>query len=173
MADILSPDQRSALMSKVGSSDTKPEWILRCALHRLGFRYTLKNKRLPGSPDLVLPKYRTVIFVHGCFWHRHPGCRDASMPKSNESFWASKFAENVQRDEKAVDALSREGWKVLVVWECELTKKPMETIENIAQAIRSNLHITSPHEYLQLDLEKRELLTAAEEKVRYRIDKET
>ena len=173
MADILSREQRSALMSKVRSSDTKPEWILRCALHRLGFRYILKNKRLPGNPDLVFPRYRTVVFVHGCFWHRHVGCKDASMPKSNESFWANKFSENVQRDAKAVEALSQEGWKVLIVWECELMKKTIETVEKVARAIRSNVHTLSPVEYRELDLERKDLLTAAEEKVRYRIDKET
>jgi DNA mismatch endonuclease, patch repair protein len=172
MADILSPGQRSALMSKVGSSNTKPEWVLRCALHRLGFRYILKNKHLPGNPDLVFPKYRTVIFIHGCFWHRHVGCRDASMPKNNESFWANKFSENVQRDAKVVEALSRAGWKVLIVWECELMKETIETIEKVAQAIRSNLHTHSPHRYRELGLERKDLLAVAEEKVRYRIDKE-
>ena len=91
MADSLSQEQRSILMSKVRSSDTKPEWILRCALHRFGLRYNLKNKHLPGNPDLVFPKYRTVVFVHGCFWHRHAGCKDASMPKSNRSFWTKKL----------------------------------------------------------------------------------
>lgn len=160
-------------MSKVRSSDTKPEWILRCALHRLGFRYVLKNKRLPGNPDLVFPKYRTVIFVHGCFWHRHAGCKDASMPKSNATFWTNKFSENVRRDTKAVEALTQQGWKVLIVWECELIKKTIETIEKVAQAIRNNLETLGPYEYRELDLERKGLLTAAEEKVRYRIDRET
>ena len=160
-------------MSKVGSSDTRPEWILRCALHRLGLRYTLRNKHLPGNPDLVLPKYRTVVFVHGCYWHRHAGCKNASTPKSNESFWTDKFAANVQRDAKAVEALSQDGWNVLIVWECELMKKTMETVEKVAHAIRANLPAPSLHEYRGLDLERKDLLTAAEEKVRYRIDKKT
>jgi len=173
MTDILSQEQRSVLMSRVRSSGTKPEWILRCALHRLGFRYILKNKHLPGNPDLVFPKYRTVIFAHGCFWHRHAGCKDASMPKSNESFWTKKFSENLQRDAMAVEALSQKGWKVIIVWECELMNKTIETIEKVAQAIRSNLHTRSQHQYRQFDMARKELLTAAEQKVRYRINKET
>jgi DNA mismatch endonuclease (patch repair protein) len=173
MADILSQEQRSVLMSKVRSSDTKPEWILRCALHRLGFRYKLKNKDLPGSPDLALPKYRTVVFVHGCFWHRHASCRDASMPKSNQSFWAKKFSENVERDAKNAEALSQQGWKVIIIWECELVNKTIETIEKVVHTIRSGLHPLSEIRYPQLDLERKELLTAAEQKVRYRIDKKT
>jgi DNA mismatch endonuclease (patch repair protein) len=173
MADILSQEQRSVLMSKVRSSDTKPEWILRCALHRLGFRYKLKNKDLPGSPDLALPKYQTVIFVHGCFWHRHASCRDASMPKTNQSFWAKKFSENVERDAKNAEALSQQGWKVIIIWECELVNKTIETIEKVVHTIRSGLHPLSEIRYPQLDLERKELLTAAEQKVRYRIDKKT
>lgn len=95
------------------------------------------------------------------------------MPKSNANFWANKFSENVRRDAKAVETLSQQGWKVLIVWECELMKKTIETIERLAQAIRNNLHALVPHEYRELDLERRDLLTAAEEKVRYRIDRET
>ena len=94
MIDILTKKKRSSLMSKVRSSDTKPEWILRCGLHRLGFRYRLNNNHLPGRPDLVLSKYRAVVFVHGCFWHHHRGCKDATMPKSNRAFWEKKFSEN-------------------------------------------------------------------------------
>lgn len=173
MADILSQEQRSVLMSKVRSSDTKPEWILRCALHRLGFRYKLKNKDLPGNPDLVLPKFRAVVFVHGCFWHRHASCRDASMPKTNQSFWAKKFSENVERDTKNAEALSQQGWKVILVWECELVNKTIETIEKVAHDIRGSLQPVSGTQYRQLDLERKELLTAAEQKVRYRIDKKS
>jgi DNA mismatch endonuclease, patch repair protein len=173
MADILSQEQRSILMSKVRSSDTKPEWILRCALHRLGLRYNINNKHLPGNPDLVFPKYRTVVFIHGCFWHRHAGCKDASMPKSNQIFWINKFSENVQRDTRAVEALTQVGWKVMIAWECELMNNTIETIEKVAHAIRSNLHTLSQPQYRQVDLERKELLTAAEEKVRYRIDNET
>jgi len=171
MVDILSESERSALMSKVASSDTKPEWIVRCGLHRLGFRYNLKNKHLPGSPDLVFPKYRTVVFVHGCFWHRHPGCKDASTPKSNQSLWAKKFSENLQRDARAVKALSQDGWNVLIVWECELMNSTIQTIEKVAHAIRRNVPALSRPENRRLDLQRREVLTVAEKKVRYRIDK--
>jgi DNA mismatch endonuclease (patch repair protein) len=173
MADILSPEQRSVLMSKVRSSDTKPEWILRCALHRLGFRYKLKTRDLPGNPDLVLSKYRSVVFVHGCFWHRHEGCKDASMPKSNGSFWVKKFSENVERDAKNRETLSRQGWNVIIVWECELVNKTIETIEKVVHNIRSGLRPVSQIQYPQLDLQRKALLTAAEQKVRYRIDKKT
>ncbi len=158
-------------MSKVRSSDTKPEWILRCGLHRLGLRYKLNNKALPGNPDLVFPTYRIAIFVHGCFWHRHPGCKDASMPNTNPGFWTKKFAENLERDARAVESLSNEGWTVLVVWECELMKRTTETIEKVAHAIRSSLPTVPPRGGQRLHLRRKDLLTIAERKVRYRIDK--
>jgi len=171
MTDTLSKEARSALMSKVRSSDTKPEWILRCGLHRLGLRYNLKNNRLPGKPDLVFPKYRTAVFIHGCFWHRHPGCKHATTPKSNREFWEDKFSKNVQRDARNVEALQAQGWKVVVVWECQLIRNTVETVEQVAQAIRGSLQAPSSSQYPRLDLDRKELLTVAEEKVRYRIDK--
>jgi len=118
--DRLTPSQRSALMSKVRGKNTRPEERVRSILHRLGFRFRLHRKDLPGTPDIVLPKYGTVIFVHGCFWHRHPACKKASMPQTNKEFWEAKLARNVERDRENAEALRRLGWKVLVVWECEL-----------------------------------------------------
>ena len=119
-------------MSRVGSSGTKPEWILRCGLHRLGFRYRLGGGQLPGRPDLVFPKYRAVVFVHGCFWHRHSGCRDASTPATRTAFWAAKFAENVARDQRVVRELAQLGWRVCVVWECELERQTLDTVAVVA-----------------------------------------
>ena len=107
-------------MSRIRSRDTKPEMVVRRLLHSLGHRYRLHRKGLPGKPDIVLPKYRTVIFVHGCFWHRHPGCKYAYTPKSRLEFWNKKFDENVRRDRENKKALRKLGWKVIVVWECEI-----------------------------------------------------
>lgn len=107
-------------MARVGSKNTKPEMLVRRALHRLGFRFRLHRRDLPGRPDIVLPKYKTAIFVHGCFWHRHAGCRRATTPKTREAFWRSKFEANISRDRNAVEALKQGGWNVLVLWECEI-----------------------------------------------------
>jgi DNA mismatch endonuclease (patch repair protein) len=118
--DRLTPEERSRNMSKIRSGDTRPERQVRSLLHRLGYRFRLHRRDLPGTPDIVLPKYRTVIFVHGCFWHRHPGCKYAYTPKSRISFWQDKFAANIARDEKVRAALAEMGWRAIVVWECEL-----------------------------------------------------
>lgn len=123
MTDFLSPAERSERMSRIRGKDTQPELALRKALHRLGLRYRLHGAGLPGKPDLVFPRYRTVVFVHGCFWHRHAGCKIASTPKSNMSFWLEKFEKNIARDARVTAQLEATGWKVLVVWECELASK--------------------------------------------------
>lgn len=120
MVDTLTPAQRSERMSRIRSRDTKPEVALRRALHRLGFRFRLHGKHLAGKPDIVLTKYRTAIFVHGCFWHRHQGCKVATTPKSRTEFWIDKFARNVARDKKNLELLRNHGWNVIVVWECEI-----------------------------------------------------
>lgn len=106
-------------MRAVKRSDTKPEVLVRKLLHRLGLRFRLHRKDLPGSPDIVLPKFNTVVFVHGCFWHRHPGCRYATTPKTRQDFWLPKFAANVERDSRKEAQLQELGWRVLTVWECE------------------------------------------------------
>lgn len=123
MTDTLSPSARSALMSRIRGKDTKPEIVVRSLLHRMGFRFRLHRRDLPGSPDIVLPRHGAVVFVHGCFWHRHARCKGATTPKSRVKFWQEKFAGNVERDKHNRRDLRRLGWKVLVVWECEL-KKP-------------------------------------------------
>ncbi len=114
----IDPD-RSALMSRVKAKDTKPELSVRRLAHGLGYRYRLHRRDLPGSPDLVFPGRRKALFVHGCFWHRHQGCRKTTMPKTRAKFWQRKFDDNVRRDERVIAALRDLGWDVLVVWECE------------------------------------------------------
>lgn len=118
--DRLTPAQRSSLMSNVRGKDTRAERTVRSLLHRMGYRFRLHKKELPGTPDIVLPKYKAVIFVHGCFWHRHPNCSKTTTPKSHTEFWQTKFAQNVERDARVARELKSSGWKVLIVWECEL-----------------------------------------------------
>lgn len=120
--DHLTKEQRSRNMSLVHGKDTKPEMVVRSFLHRQGFRFRLHAKDLPGHPDIVLPKYKTVIEVRGCFWHRHPGCRKATIPASNCGFWQDKLQHNAARDAKNDSALEALGWQVIVVWECQLRK---------------------------------------------------
>lgn len=109
-------------MSKIKSSNTRPELIVRSLLHRAGYRFRINVKGMPGSPDIVMRRHGTVIFIHGCFWHRHQGCKFAQLPSTNLEFWRHKFESNIKRDEKVQDLLKSQGWRVLVVWECEIKK---------------------------------------------------
>lgn len=118
--DRISPERRSWNMSRIRGRDTGPERIVRSMLHRLGLRFSLRCEGLPGKPDIVLPARRTVVFVHGCFWHQHGNCQFAVMPKTRPEFWAKKLGRNVERDHENVRALRSLGWAVLTVWECEL-----------------------------------------------------
>lgn len=118
--DIFDKQARSKLMGRIRGKDTKPEMTVRRLAHGLGYRYRLHRADLPGSPDLVFPGRRKVVFVHGCYWHRHQNCRFAYVPKSNEAFWSRKFAANVARDRQAVIDLEAQGWGTLVIWECEV-----------------------------------------------------
>jgi len=118
--DTFSPEKRSNIMRLVRSKNTTPEMTVRSLLHGLGFRFRLHRKDLPGNPDIVLPKYSAVVFVHGCFWHRHKACPQASMPATNQGYWIPKFKRTVERDWKNQRELRRLGWKVIVLWECEL-----------------------------------------------------
>ncbi|MCY4305947.1 MAG: DNA mismatch endonuclease Vsr [Aestuariivita sp.] len=120
MVDRISSSHRSWNMSRIRGKDTKPEMILRSLLWRAGFRYRLHDKRLPGKPDLVLPKHNTVIFVNGCYWHRHQGCSKVTVPKTNKAFWQQKFDNTVARDARKTSELIECGWRVIIVWECEL-----------------------------------------------------
>ncbi|WP_454018530.1 very short patch repair endonuclease [Azospirillum sp. Marseille-Q6669] len=117
--DRLSTEARSALMARVRSRNTSPEIAVRRLLHSMGYRFRLHRKNLPGSPDLILPKYMIAIFVHGCFWHRHAGCRRCSTPRSNVEFWEEKFRRNVARDARNTQLLGELGWRTVIVWECE------------------------------------------------------
>lgn len=136
MADTITRERRSWNMSRIKGRDTGPELRLRSLLHRAGFRFRLHAKELPGKPDIVLPKYRAAIFVHGCFWHRHDGCRNATMPSTRTEFWKSKFASNVDRDERNRAALTTAGWTVFTVWECELKSDAPGVVEKLSYDIR-------------------------------------
>ena len=133
-------------MSRIRSRDTSPEIALRRALHRLGLRFRLSNKRLPGKPDLILPRYKAAVFVHGCFWHRHSGCNISTMPKSNTSYWQAKFDLNVARDQRVSQELTACGWRVFVAWECELQSKSRaeRTADHLARAIRGGTPESKP-----------------------------
>lgn len=126
MTDKLSKERRSWNMSRIAARDTKTELCVRSALHRLGFRFRLHRTDLPRKPDIVLPRYRTVIFVHGCFWHRHEDCKNASTPATRREFWEQKFSRNVERDREVQAALLADGWNVYVIWECEVRSSDLD-----------------------------------------------
>lgn len=138
MVDFWSPRERSLHMAKIGSKDTQPELALRRALHAQGLRFRLHVKQLPGTPDLTFPRFKTIVFVHGCFWHRHPACSVASVPKSNTEYWLGKFEKNIHRDREVKQKLEALGWRVIVVWECELSSKEkiIATSRTLAALIR-------------------------------------
>ena len=134
MADHLSSVRRSDNMRRIRSKNTRPEIMLRSRLHRLGYRFRLHDKRLPGNPDIVLKRHQTVVFCHGCFWHQHRGCKKATRPKTNVAYWLPKLKRNQTRSDEVVKELKELGWKVAVFWECELT---MECLSD--QIIQSRL----------------------------------
>ncbi len=137
MADVHSPETRSYNMSRIRGKNTKPEELVRKYLFARGFRYRKNDARLPGKPDIVLPKYKTVIFVNGCFWHGHKGCRYFVWPKNNADFWKKKIGGNIERDAKNLRLLTELGWKVIVVWECELKNSNAEdTLNSLVHRIR-------------------------------------
>lgn len=138
--DILDPVRRSANMAKVRGKDTGPELRVRTIAHRMGLRFRLHRKDLPGKPDLVFPKHRLAVFVHGCFWHRHEGCRRATMPSTRREFWEAKFAATVERDARQTAALESAGWRVLVLWECEL--KDDEALRAVLRTAVDRTHVT-------------------------------
>ena len=141
MADVLTPAQRTRAMSAVRSANTTPELRLRRGLHARGLRFRLHRRDLPGSPDLVLPRFRAAVFVHGCFWHRHPGCPKAATPATRTDYWGPKFARNVERDAAAIAALRALGWRVAVVWECALGARQAA---RTADALADWLHGDAP-----------------------------
>lgn len=125
--DVFTPERRSWVMRRVGTKDTRPERVVRSALHSLGYRFRLHPKALPGKPDIVLPRHRKIILVHGCFWHGHPGCRAAARPTTNVGFWNEKLDANISRDQEQMTKLERLEWKVLVLWECEAEQPDLLT----------------------------------------------
>lgn len=136
MADTITSERRSWNMSRIRGRDTQPELQLRSLLHRAGFRFRLHEKKLPGRPDIILPRYRTVIFVHGCFWHRHSGCRNATTPSTRREFWQEKFDGNVGRDARNRSDLEAAGWTVLTVWECELKANAEGVVRRLSHELR-------------------------------------
>jgi DNA mismatch endonuclease (patch repair protein) len=138
MADIWTEEKRSAVMAKIRSKNTKPERLLRSLLFANGLRYRLHRKDLSGKPDIVFQKYRTVLFVHGCFWHFHAACREGRIPASNSSFWQEKLSKNISRDAANQLKLKEAGWKVIVVWECEIEKKMnAENLRELVELIKT------------------------------------
>ena len=136
MADVHTPEQRSYNMSRIRSKNTKPEELVRKFLFSQGFRYRKNDARLPGKPDIVLPKYKTVIFVNGCFWHGHEGCRYFVWPKNNAEFWEEKITGNIQRDKHNHQLLANQGWRVIEIWECQLKRSVVDnTLQNLALQI--------------------------------------
>lgn len=135
MTDTHSKEQRSRNMSRIRSRDTQPEIMVRSLLHRSGFRFRNNVKNLPGKPDIVLPKYKSVIFVHGCFWHRHRGCKRCTTPTSNMDYWKPKLAANARRDAIYMKELTDLGWKTLIVWECE-TKDSFQLQKTLVQFLK-------------------------------------
>ena len=148
MTDVLTKEQRHLNMSHIRGTDTSIEVKLRKALFARGFRYRKNVGKMIGKPDIVLPKYKTVIFIHGCFWHRHPGCRYASTPKTRRDFWEEKFNRNIQRDKHQAEELINAGWHVLVVWECELKQDLPGVVNELEKIMKYMIPATSKKLYL-------------------------
>lgn len=136
-SDIYSEEKRSEIMSQVRSKNTKPELQIRSRLHKLGYRFKIHCKDIPGYPDIVLPKFKSAIFVHGCFWHQHEGCKKATIPKDNQKFWLKKLQENVNRDRKHTSQLEALGWNVITVWECDIKRDLEATIRTVESQLKS------------------------------------
>ncbi|MBS1687535.1 MAG: DNA mismatch endonuclease Vsr [Bacteroidetes bacterium] len=133
--DIWSKEKRSEVMSKIRSKDTRPEKLLRSALFSLGYRYRLHDKNLPGKPDIIFRKQKIAIFVHGCFWHFHNDCPEGRVPNTNSKFWKEKLEKNIERDKRNIEHLQSEGWKTIVIWECEVEKQLKITTEKIVKIL--------------------------------------
>lgn len=139
MVDRVSEEQRSWNMSRIRGANTKPELQLRSLLHSAGYRFRLHDPKLPGRPDIILKKYRAVIFVHGCYWHRHPKCPNATTPSTRTNFWQAKFDDTVERDKRKTAELRGRGWRVITVWECELEKDPQGVLDDIRSALERGM----------------------------------
>ena len=168
--DIWNKKKRSEIMSKIRSKNTKPEMTLRKALFARGFRYRVNDKKLPGKPDIVLPKYKTAIFVHGCFWHNHEDCKYAYIPKTNTKFWVDKITSNSQRDKINSQKLADLGWCVITIWECEIRHKYKYDITPLIDKISTSLHAQTPQRlsvkfYVEIE---NEMMMVAEDIVEYK-----
>ncbi len=139
MSDLISAEHRSWNMSRIRGKDTKIEVEVRQYLFSQGFRFRKNDKRYPGKPDIVLPRYNTVIFINGCFWHQHNGCKNATIPKTRTNFWQEKLNKNVEKDKKNIDDLHKLGWNVITLWECELEKNFDETMKLTIYSIKNNI----------------------------------
>jgi DNA mismatch endonuclease (patch repair protein) len=137
MTDVVDKQTRSRMMAGIKGKDTQPEMKVRRFLHGKGFRYRLHQRTLPGAPDICLPRYSLVIFVHGCFWHRHKGCVLSYVPASNKELWLEKFKQNVKRDRRNIDSLIRAGWRVIVLWECGLRRNEPTLLDWLPDEIRN------------------------------------
>jgi DNA mismatch endonuclease, patch repair protein len=133
--DKISEERRSWNMSRIRSKNTKPEIFVRSMLHRMGYRFRIHYKKLPGKPDIVLPKYKTAIFVHGCFWHGHQNCKDFAPPKTRTEWWLNKISGNIRKDNENVSSLGEQGWRVIIIWECDLQHTKEETIKKLVNVI--------------------------------------
>ena len=140
MVDRISKEHRSWNMSRIRGKNTKPEIVVRKLLHHAGYRFRLYVSELPGKPDIVLPKYQTVIFVNGCYWHRHKGCKEATIPKTRADFWLKKFRRTVERDQQKQVQLEQLGWTVITVWECEVNSEPELTLNCVKHQLHNALH---------------------------------
>jgi DNA mismatch endonuclease (patch repair protein) len=147
--DIWSKKKRSEVMSNIKGKNTKPEMNLRSQLFRQGFRFRVHKKDLPGKPDIVLSKYKTAIFVHGCFWHYHKDCREGRIPQSNNAFWKAKLEKNVERDAKHKVDLEKLGWNVIIVWECEIEQSLTAILEDVVCKIRTGSKVISEDEDIE------------------------
>lgn len=139
MSDIFSSEKRSEVMSKISGKETKPEILVRKHLFARGLRFRKNDKRFPGKPDIVLPKYKTIIFIHGCFWHGHQNCKKSKLPETRKDFWRDKIQSNIDRDKRNSSTLQSMGWNVIVIWECELKKNKDYTINTLLKDIKSNI----------------------------------
>ena len=165
MTDVMTPEQRSRCMAAIKGKDTKPEVMVRKFLFSKGLRYRLNNRKLPGSPDIVLKRYKTVIFVDGCFWHGHEGCKYFRLPKSNTSFWETKIARNIERDKESTRALKTLGWNVIRIWECELRNKNKREVA--LNKLFNDIVYSTVKRY---SIEEPDILVAAESEVLYSVD---
>ena len=165
--DVLSKDQRHKNMAAIHSANTKPEMIVRKYLFAHGFRYRLNHPRLPGRPDIVLRKYRTCIFINGCFWHGHEGCKYYVIPKSNTEFWTQKITRNIERDKQVQQELARMGWHCMTIWECELKPKKREQTLQALEYTLNHIYLKDHTVSYSFDEEEKPLIAAEESEDTY------